>query len=345
MQLRDDYNPQDLGYRNFFTNDYDGNMVAMQFARANNNLNNRRSCYHSPDIIKNTYMSGAMHFGGVAYTKYDSHVYYDLDIKEAYATWLINYKRGNFGYYVGGKKVYYNDYDFFQPKRTYDGIVLHRISFAIRTENPYTSRLYRLYLLKSRKIMGFKYTDDTLMGTILIPDINNLPNMFLDEVQGYEEHDVRYEGTIKTSDANAVYINDKNLVEALEIKNNKSHPLHDYYKLMINSSTGYLAHADKVLYYTMINHVRTELIRLIDYIERYNKGRDDCNQIRVLAANTDGITVYAHKDLERVIESFLAYEINSNSVFTFLVKDIYKVAHETSNDVRRGKAQWQNNLN
>lgn len=347
MQLRDDYNPQDLGYRNFFTNNYEGQMVAMQFARANNKMNNIRSDYLAPNIIKESYISGAIHFGGTNYTKYDTHCYFDLDMKEAYPTWLLNYKRGNFNYKVGGSKRYFNRYSYFSDYNDKkDGVLFHRISFAVKTNDLKTSRLYRHYLIKSSKVNGWYYSKKIVTGTILIPDILGLPNRFLDEIYGYEDYDVKYEGTVETTGNNSVYINEKKIIEALNIKNDKLNPLSSWYKEMLTKSTGYLAHADKLLYFTMINHIRMELLRLIDYIDRYNKHKKIEDQIQILSANTDGITVYAHKDIERVIESFLAYEINNDSVFTFVVKDIYSIAHETPNDVRRGKVQWQeNNLN
>lgn len=325
----------DEGYRRFFTNGYNKPMVAMQFARANYNLNASISNPHALADIKNSYYPGPIHFANTDFKRDKDKRFFDLDIKEAYATFLINYKKKKFNYYVGGNKEYYHGYDYWkQPSDNY--MVVYKIGFAVKTSGREQSKIYRRWFLKTKLANNIHITNNQIAGYINIPHVDDLPNRFIKEVEAYDGI-TKVHSVIKTSDGNAVYINDYELEKALKIKNNKSHPYSNDYKFMVNSSTGYLSHADKVLYYTMINQIRSEIFKLIDYIDEWNAKRPPGQHIDIVAANTDGITIYADIDLDLMIESFLEYEINRKTVFKFLVKEIYTLdeAHFTPNDIRR----------
>lgn len=327
--------PQNKGYQLFFTNS-EKSIVAMQYARASAKANRFRSNLYADYLIKNDYFSGPLHFANNDYVKKDDHVYMDLDLSSAYPTWLLNYKRGNFNYYVGGEKEYFQGIDYFKYFKGKDEYVKSfRIGFAVKTKNAQTSKLYRKWILKTTKIRGLIMSKTDIAGVITIPDIQNMPNRFLELAQGYDDYEVEILGTITTAGTNSVYINEDNLSKFIKIKNS-NHIDNDLAKEVLNTSTGYLSISDKVLYYVMINHIKSKVFDLIDYIDKWNVKRPE-ERIEIVAANTDGITVYAHKDLDLTIESFLEFEFNYKDCFTFKLKNIYteQEAHFTKNDVKR----------
>lgn len=326
--------PQAQGYKNFFTNNYEGDIIAIQFARQNAKLNANRSNPFAIEEIKNSYFPGAIHFANTSFERDPNKRFFDLDLKSAYPTWLLNYKRGTFGYKVGGTKEYYHGYDYFKYDKA-EGLKVYKFKFGLQTTGKENSRIYRRWFLKTTKVQRITTTKEFITGYISIPDIQGLPNRFIEEVQGYENHTIEIHSIIKTSGSTSVYINEDNLSRAIRLKNSND-PLSSDYKMMLNSSTGYLAIADKTLYYTMVNHIRSVLFKLIDYIEDWNVRRPD-DKIDIVAANTDGITIYAHKDLEFVLESILETDFNEKSCFKFDIKDIYTLneARFTPNDIRK----------
>jgi len=326
--------PQNKGYNLFFTKE-NNNVVPMQYARASSNFNNYISDPMAINTIKNSYMPGPMHFGVNNFKKREDHMLFDIDLNTAYGTWLVNYKRGTFGYKVGGNKRYYKGYSYFGRKHK-EGVRFFKLKFAVKTRGRENSRLYRRWLLKTTKVRNLWLSDYEITGYITIPDIEGLPQRFVDEVQAYEEHIIEIDSVIKSEGYNNVYINEKELSKAIRIKNSNN-PLSKEYKMILNSSTGFLSIADKALYYTMINHIRAILFKLIDVIDKYNGDKVDDDKIKVVAANTDGITVYAHKNFEFILESLITYEVNAKIPFTFEIDKIYTLeeAHFTPNDIRK----------
>lgn len=332
--LVDNYKPQDVGYRLFFTNKLDPEVVPMRYARATNNRNNYWSDPASIKSIKEDYFAGPMHFGMRVEHK-NNHRFFDVDLKSAYPTWLINYAEGNFKYQVGGKKRYYEGLRYFNFN--HEGMRIYKISFAVKTEGAIKSRLYRNWLLKTTKVNDLLMTNKYISGTISLPDIDDLVNRFLIEVQGYEDCQVDIDSIIIASGKQNVYINTEQLKAAMRIKNSPSHPLSEEFKLILNASTGYLAHADKVMYYTMVNQIRMELLKLMDAVDRWNEKRPD-QPLSIVAANTDGVTIYAHESAEDTILDIINVR-NNYSVFSFDLKEIYDLpeAHFTPNDIRKRK--------
>lgn len=323
--------PQNEGYKKFFTNKkMHEPIIAMKFAKQTAKLNRYSSNLEAVDIINDDFFSGPLHFGRTDFVKDDNYRYYDLDLESAYSTWLLNYARGNFNYKVGGSKEYFQGYDYFLQNDK-KGVKVWRIKFAVKTEGLEKSRIYRKWILKTTKVRSIFTNEKEVGGIISIPNIKGMVNNFLEDVYGYDEHDVDVIGIITNEGDNYLQINEERLAAAIKqktITNDKD------IKFQLNSSTGYLAIADKVLYYTMINHVKSEVFRLIRFIDHFNK--DSPDKIEVIAANTDGITVYAHKDLEIIIKSFIKHRVNVGTVFTFNVKKIYTEAeaHFTPNDVK-----------
>lgn len=330
--LVDNYKPQDVGYRLFFTSKLEPDAVPMRYARATNNKNNWGSDPMSIESIKEDYFAGPVHFG-ISVMHDEEKRFFDIDLKSAYPTWLINYAEGNFNYQVGGQKRYFEGVDYFNFNT--EGMRIYKISFAVKTSGAENSKLFRNWLLKTTKVKNIVVDEFYISGMISLPDIEDLVNRFLDDVQGYEEHDVHIDSMILASGKQNVYINTEQLKAAMKIKNNPSHPLSDEFKLILNASTGYLAHADKVMYYTMVNQVRMELLKLMDAIERWNIKRPDL-PLSVVAANTDGVTIYAHEDAEDAILDIINIR-NNHSVFSFDLKEIYdwNDARFTPNDIRK----------
>ena len=326
--------PQAQGYKNFFTNNYDGDIIAIQFARQNAKLNANRSNPYAIEEINNTYFPGPMHFANTSFIKEEGKRFFDLDLKSAYPTWLLNYARGNFGYKIGGTKEYYHNLSYF----SYDkgkGVKVYKFKFAVKTRGKEKASIYRRWFLKTTKVKNITMTNEIITGYISIPDIEGLPNRFINEVQAYEDHVIEIHSIIKTSGSTSIYINEDNIAKAMRLKNSNN-PLSSEYKMMLNSSTGYLSIADKILYYTMVNHIRAVLFKLIDYIEEWNVKRPE-DKIDIVAANTDGITIYADKELELILESILEFEFNQYSCFKFNIKDVYTLdeAKFTPNDIRK----------
>lgn len=329
--------PQNEGFKAFFTK-HDKPIIAMQYARQNAKYNRNQSSLYADNLIKNSHFSGALHFANTDYELDEDKRYFDLDLSSAYITWTLNYKRGNFDYYVGGSKEYFQRYDYFKFNRhENEGLNTYRIKFAVKTDGLQNSKIYRKWIVKTMKVNSLIMSNKEIAGTISIPNIKNMVNRFLEDVQGYEEHVVEIAGIVRSTGLNSVFINEDNIVKAMRIKNS-SHEDSDLAKLMLNSSTGYLAIADKILYYTMVNHVKAVVFDLIEYIERWNIRRPD-DTIDIVAANTDGITIYADKRLELILESILEHEFNDKSPFKFRIKNIYTLdeAHFTPNDVRMKK--------
>lgn len=328
--------PQNQGFREFFTNN-DKPIVAMQYARQYAKYNRYQSSLYADKLINETYFSGPLHFGTSVFERDEDKRFFDLDLTSAYMTWAINYARGKFDYVVGGSKEYFQRYDYFKFKQP-EGLASYRIRFAVKTEGMQQSRIYRRWILKTTKVRSLIMSNKEIAGIITIPNVEGLVNKFLDDVQGYEEHDVEIAGVIKSSGHNAVFFNEENIEKTMRLKNSNREGS-DLAKLKLNASTGYLAIADKVLYYAMVNHVKSVVFKLMDYIERWNDEREEEDRIDIIAANTDGITIYAHKNMEMILESILEYEFNSKSPFKFLIKSIYTLeeAHFTANDVRRKK--------
>lgn len=323
--------PQNKGYNLYFQKE-DKNVNPMQYARAANNFNNYVSDYPAIKSIKDTYMPGPMHFG-VAVKEKKDHRFFDIDLNTAYGTWLREYANGNLGYKVGGNKKYYHGYSYFNmPKE--EGIEVYKLKFAVVTTGREQSRIFRRWFLKTTSVKNVWLTNERIYGYINIPNIENLVNRFLEEVQAYEDYTVEIESVIKTTGYNNVYINGKEITNSIRLKNIKKDANH---KDMINMSTGWLSIADKTLYYTMVNHIRSVLFKLIDKIEAYNGEKEDDDKIEIVAANTDGITVYAYKTFEYILESLIEYELNQFSPFKFEIDNIYtyEEAHFTKNDIRR----------
>jgi len=330
--------PQNEGFKAFFTKQ-DKPIIAMQYARQNAKFNRNQSSLYADNLIKKSHFSGALHFAQTDYELDEDKRYFDLDLSSAYMTWVLNYKRGNFDYYVGGSKEYFQKYNYFKfRKHENEGLNTYRIKFAVKTNGLQNSKIYRKWIVKTMKVRSLIMSNKEIAGTISIPNVKNMVNRFLEDVQGYEEHFVEIAGIVRSSGANSVYINEENIVKAMRVKNGISDEAVNA-KLMLNSSTGYLAIADKVLYYTMVNHVKAVVFDLIEYIERWNLSHPDDDRIDIVAANTDGITIYADKRLELVLESILDYEFNDKSPFKFIIKNIYTLdeAHVTPNDVRMKK--------
>ncbi len=329
------YKPQDVGYRMFFTKKdaYDEEVVPMRFARATNNRNNYNSDPLATDYIKHDFFAGPMHFG-VNVKEQEGYKFFDVDLKTAYPSWLLNYARGNFKYKVGGTKQYYNRLDYFVHME--EGLRVYRIRFLVETSGRENSRIYRRWFLKTTKVKKLIMTDNIIAGEVSLPDIEDLVNRFLDEVQNYEIHDVNIDGIILAKGENNIYINEQNLIAAINIKNNKNNPESDKYKFILNSSTGYLVHIDKVMYYVMVNQIRLELFKLMDAIDRWNIKRPDL-ALEVVAANTDGLTIYAKDKGRYAINDILNYTVNNHSIFTFDLKREYDFseAHFTPNDIRK----------
>lgn len=328
--------PQNKGFQLFFT-DKNETILAMKYAKQFNKYNKNISSLMAIDLIKDDHFSSTLHFGKKVEYHPDK-VFFDIDLSQAYTTWLLAYNRRILGYKVGGSKEYYQRNDYFKYNRKNNGIEVYRIKFAVKTEGLKNSRIYRHWVAKTLEIKKLVMTSKEIGGIISIPNVNDMPNRFLEDVQAYDEYEVEIAGVIKTSGVNSVYINEDRIVEALKIKNTPNHPLAKEHKLMLNSATGYLAIADKVMYYAMVNHVKGEVIKLIDKLEKYNKSMiDDIDKIDIVAANTDGITVYADKTFEMWLTSFIEYEINQYTPFKFRIKDIYNFseAHFTENDIRK----------
>ncbi len=329
--------PQNEGFKAFFTK-RDEPIIAMQYARQNAKFNRNQSSLYADNLIKKSHFSGALHFAQTDYELDEDKRYFDLDLASAYMTWALNYGRGNFDYYVGGSKEYFQRYDYFKFNRhENEGLNTYRIKFAVKTNGLQKSKIYRKWIVKTMKVNSLIMSNKEIAGTISIPNIKNMVNRFLEDVQGYEEHFVEIAGIVRSTGLNSVFINEDNIVKAMRIKNS-NHEDSGLVKLMLNSSTGYLAIADKILYYTMVNHVKAVVFDLIEYIERWNIRRPDYN-IDIVAANTDGITIYADKHLELILESILEHEFNDKSPFKFRIKNIYTLdeAHVTPNDVRMKK--------
>lgn len=323
--------PQNEGYKKFFTNKgMNEPIIAMKFAKQTAKLNRYSSNLQAVDIINDDFFSGSFHFGRTDFVKDENYRYYDLDLSSAYPTWLLNYSRGKFNYKVGGSKEYFQGYDYFLQNDK-EGVKVWRIKFAVKTEGLEKSRIYRKWILKTTKVKSIFTSKNEVGGIISIPNIKGMVDNFLADVYGYAEHDVDVIGIITTQGDNYLQINEERLAEAIKQKTITND---EDVKFQLNSSTGYLAIADKVLYYTMINHVKSEVFRLIRFIDFFNK--DSSDKIEVIAANTDGITVYAHKDLEVIIKSFIKHRVNVGTLFTFNVKKIYNEAeaHFTPNDVK-----------
>lgn len=321
--------PQNDGYNSYFT--YKNNANPMQFARQTAKLNAYSSSLLAIDITRNGYFSGPLHFG-LSYVPELNGKFFDIDMSSAYPTWLLKYAKGELGYYVGGSKEYYSGYDFFRLEDR-GGVETYRINFAVKTEGSQKSRVYRNWLAKTMQVRNLFITDEYIGATINIPNINGMVQRFLDDVQAYESYDIQILGVIKSSGKNAVIIRADEIAKSLRRKNS-IHEDADYEKMKLNSSTGFLAISDRVLYYTMINHIKGEVLKLIDKIEEFNRGSPD--KLQIVAANTDGITVYAYEDMELIIKSFVEYAVNPFSLFHFRVKDIYgeDEAHITPNDVK-----------
>lgn len=325
--------PQDVGYKLFFSNlDPTSEMHPMQLARATYNRNSVMSDPIAISNIANDYMAGPMHFGMKVERKTD-YQFFDVDMMQAYPTFLVNYARGNFSYKVGSNKRYYYGLSFFTHKT--EGMRIYKIRFTVRTEGREQSRLYRRWLLKTTKIRNMLLTDEYISGILSLPDIDDLVNRFLDEVQGYAEHDVVIDSITVAEGANSVFINEKRISDAMRQRNNPNNPYRSEYKMMLNASTGYLSYTDKVLYYTMINQIRMELFKYWDRVDRWNLTRPEL-PISIVAANTDGLTLYAHKDAIFAIKDIIR-EYNNYSIFNFQLKEVYDFenAHFTENDIRR----------
>lgn len=325
--------PQDIGYQMFFTNtSMDEEVIAMRYARATNNFNALMSDPLAMQTIKDDYIAGPMHFAK-ALDKTDNHIFFDVDLKNAYPSWLLNYAKGNFNYTIGGQKEYYDGTSFFTFNRK--GLRLYKIRFIVKTDGRENSRLYRRWFLKTKKIKNMVMTEEYIGGTISLPDIDDLVNRFLKEVQYYDDHDIVIDSIVVSNGKSNVFINKERLEQAIRLKNDPNNPYSDYYKNILNTSTGYLSHADKIMYYTMVNQIRMEIFKLWDKIDRWNLKRPDL-PISIVAANTDGVTIYADKSAIYAIRDILNFDVNPFSLFTFDIKKTYEFdeARFTPNDVR-----------
>lgn len=323
----------DIGYKAFFTNAADDEFVVpMAWARNVNNRSNDISDKLAAKNIKDDFITGALHFGERV-ERDDSKVFFDVDLKSAYPTFLINYKRKKFNYKVGSNKRYFDSTAFFT--KNVEGLRLYKFRFVAHMPNTYKSRLYRKWFLKTTKVKDLIITNQYISGVISIPDIENLVNRFLDDLQFYESEVVIDSMVVSTGDSN-FYINEPNIVKAMRAKYDKNNPFQDDYKMMLNSSTGYIAIADKILYFTMVNQVKIELFKLWDQVDRWNRERPD-RPIRIVAANTDGMTLYGDPNIVDTIQRIITYNLNEYSVFKFIIKHSYTwdEAHITKNDIRR----------
>lgn len=332
-----DYKPQDIGYKMFFTNaNEDVEVQPMRYARAVNNRNALTSDPMALENMKQDYHAGPIHFGkSIDYI--EGNRFYDVDLKNAYPSWLLNYAENNFNYKVGGTKRYYRNLSFFGFMT--EGMRVYKIRFAIKTAGREESRIYRRWFLKTTKVKGMVMTNEYISGTITLPDIEDLVNRFLAEAQYYEESDIVIDSIVVATGNQHVYINKDNIRHAIIEKNNPNNPFNSQYKMMLNASTGYLSIMDKIMYYTMVNQIRLELFKLIDAIDRWNIKRPDL-PLDIVAGNTDGITIYAASSAEYALNDIITYQLNPYSVFAFDLKDIYDYedAVITPNDVRKERS-------
>lgn len=332
--------PQELGFHLFYTKKpKDAEVNAMQFARATAKKVRALSSKTATEIINDTFFSGPIHFNDTSFERKENHIFYDIDMSKAYTTWLLNYAKNNLGYHIGGHKEYHSKHRYWSfPHK--DGMLVYRFEFAIKTNGAENSRLYRNWILKTTKVKNITITKNMIGGQINIPDVGNMPNRFLKEVQGYADYTVKLLGTIKTSGPQAVSVNYDRLADAysesITVSNTKT--IRDEWKMRMVASTGYISIMDKTMYYAMVNHVKSHVLYLMEYIEDWNKRRPK-DKIDIVAANTDGITIYADKRLEPLIKSFIEYDINAYSIFTYRVKYMYTLeeANITANDIRYRK--------
>lgn len=331
---------QNYGYKLFFTNENpDKDIVAMKYARATARLHKYSSNKDALDIMKNEYHSGALHFGVGDFKRDPNKVFFDLDIKNAYMTWCLNYGRGNFNYKVGGTKEYFPRYSWWTFRKGRDGVNTYRIKFVVVTNDATTSVLYRKWIVKTLKVQKLFMTKKEIGGVINIPNIQGMVNEFLKDVYAYEKNYCEILSVTTSSGDSGIVINVDNIAKAMRIKANPFHPENERIKLPMVSSTGYLAIADKILYYCMVNHVKSEVFRLIKFIEWWNEKVGFYGGIEIVAGNTDGITVYADPRLEDNIKSLLDIEVNHGTPFKVEIKEIYTLedAHITPHDIKRRK--------
>lgn len=330
----------DLGYKYFFTNTpEEEHVIPMAFARHIARGSANVSDPKATSDIAAGFFSGALHFGEKI-TPDKNKLFYDIDMRQAYPTYLLNYSRGKFNYKVGGNKRYYEGVSFFNRK--VEGFKVYKIRFVAQVNDLYTSKLYRKWLLKTTKVKDLVMTNDMISGIINIPNIEDMVNRFLRDVQGYERHKVEIDSMVVATGKPHVYINAKNIEKAMRTRMIKGNPDAAAFKTMLNSSTGYIAISDKVLYFAMVNQVKLQLFKLMDEIERWNFERPDL-PISIAASNTDGITVYAQPEAELIIKSIIEHRLNAFSPFKFQIKDKYyhEEAHYTANDIRKdGTITW-----
>ena len=94
-----------------------------------------------------------------------------------------------------GSKEYFQGYDYFLQNDK-KGVKVWRIKFAVKTEGLEKSRIYRKWILKTTKVKSIFTNEKEVGGIISIPNIKGMVNNFLEDVYGYEEHDVDVIGII-----------------------------------------------------------------------------------------------------------------------------------------------------
>lgn len=326
----DDQTIQDKGYIGFFTEDgwtSSKNAVPMRYAKATANRNIFNSSPEATEVIRDSYLPGAIHWADGTAKHLKGGKFIDFDIESAYASWLVKYAENRVGYNIGGSKIYYNTVKI--NNKNYD-MLAYRIKFGFLTNDYQTSKLYRRWIIKGGT-KQIKVSNSFVSGYILIPNIKDLVNRFLEDVQVYDEHEVEIIGTVVTMGYNAVTINVANLRRALQGKSNKHENDIFGWKKMLNSSTGYLAHADKLMYFTMVNHIRLILLVIEDILDQYYR-----DEIRAIAANTDGLTLWCKDSLSATnILNQISDDIYNIYGFRIRVKEVYDDAKVTPADVRK----------
>lgn len=327
-----------LGYMEFFTaKGYEAykdiNFIPKQFAYQTNKHNVAESDPQAINEIKLGHFPGPMHWATTDFERKEGYKFFDLDMSEAYPRWLTNYDEFKLGYRVGGHKHYYKTYEYFANELEKD-VKVYKFRFAIETSNALTSRLYRHWITKSVRTSNLIVQDTIISGFIFIPDIKDLAQRFLDDVQGYESYEIEIESIIATTGKNAVIINTANIDRYIQYKKEHKDPT---FKQILNSSTGYLAIQDKLMYFVMVNHIRWVIFKLMDEIDEWNKDAPDWH-IKYVASNTDGLTVYAKGDIRTdSMQHWLLDTVYKKTGFVIKIKDIYETPHITPNDIRKGE--------
>lgn len=322
----------DLGFRAYFTGlDIEGDVHPMAIARGTSNMIARMSSPKAIEIIKNGYFAGPIHFSeGVE--GLEGGIFFDVDLTAAYASYLLKYADGDFNYKVGGVKKYHKGLSYLRRANT-EGLKVFKIEFAFFADDVYKTRAYKYWLNKTvgRKVGKLLIDDKFCSGHILLPHVDDLVNRFLADIQLHERHTVAISDIIQNSGHSPVFINKERLRRHIEYRNRDHFSKKKEYKNMLNHSTGYIAHMEKTLYFTMINHIRLVLLYLMEALENHPV-------LKVVAANTDGLTIWGTDEV--AVLDFLGDAIrviNKETGFRFRLKDTYTMdqAHVTPHDIRR----------